>query len=124
MIDGSICNVIGGTNSAQTCYICGCTPKDMNKERSERLQSNESAYSFGLSPLHCWIRAFECMLHIFYRLDFKKWQTKGEDFKKLILEKKSKVQKEFKEKLGLNIGKPKPGFGSTNDGNIARRFFF
>ncbi|EFN79904.1 hypothetical protein EAI_01958, partial [Harpegnathos saltator] len=27
MIDGSICNVISGTNSTQTCYICGATPK-------------------------------------------------------------------------------------------------
>lgn len=30
---------------------------------------------FGLSTLHCWIRFFECLLHLSYRLDFKKWQV-------------------------------------------------
>lgn len=29
----------------------------------------------------------------------------------------------FKERLGLIIDKPKPGFGLSNDGNTARRFF-
>ena len=29
----------------------------------------------------------------------------------------------FKNELGLNVDKPKPGFGTTNDGNTARTFF-
>ncbi|XP_071580634.1 uncharacterized protein [Temnothorax nylanderi] len=29
----------------------------------------------------------------------------------------------FKKELGLIVDKPKPGYGSTNDGNTARRFF-
>lgn len=31
MIDGKICNAITSTLSTQRCYICGATPKDMNK---------------------------------------------------------------------------------------------
>lgn len=38
-------------------------------------------------------------------------------------ERKREIQEKFKQELGLNVDKPKPGFGSSNDGNIARRFF-
>lgn len=33
------------------------------------------------------------------------------------------IQKRFRSKLGLNIDRPKPGYGSTNDGNTTWRFF-
>ncbi|EFN76641.1 hypothetical protein EAI_08356, partial [Harpegnathos saltator] len=36
---------------------------------------------------------------------------------------KTKIQEEFRKHLGLIIDKPKPGYGSTNDENTARRFF-
>jgi hypothetical protein len=34
-----------------------------------------------------------------------------------------KKQDDFRQKLGLIVDQPKQGFGSTNDGNTARRFF-
>lgn len=40
-----------------------------------------------------------------------------------MAETKSRIQKEFREKTGLIIDQPKPGFGNSNDGNTARRFF-
>ncbi|KAI8118466.1 hypothetical protein CVS40_9879 [Lucilia cuprina] len=36
---------------------------------------------------------------------------------------KSRIQEEFKVQMGLNIDKPLPSCGSTNDGNTARKFF-
>jgi len=33
------------------------------------------------------------------------------------------IQKGFRLQLGLIVDRPKPGYGSTNDGNTARRFF-
>ena len=33
------------------------------------------------------------------------------------------IQKGFSSKLGLIVDRPKPGYGNTNDGNTARRFF-
>ncbi|CAI6370476.1 unnamed protein product [Macrosiphum euphorbiae] len=77
---------------------------------------------FGISILHGWIRFFECLLHLAYKLPFKKWQARGSD-KEIVAETKKKIQIEFKTKLGLIVDKPKPGFGNTNDGNTARRFF-
>lgn len=43
-------------------------------------------------------------------------KTNLEDHKKII-------QQDFKKKSGLMVDFPKPGFGNTNDGNTARRFF-
>lgn len=123
MIDGSICNVISGTNSTQTCYICGTTPKQMNKTVTENRLSNESLYRYGLSVLHCWIRSLECLLHIAYRLPLKTWQVRGENSKQIFNATKSSIQQKFKKDMGLILDKPRPGFGSTNDGNTARRFF-
>ena len=43
--------------------------------------------------------------------------------KKIVGSRKKEIQKEFRLKLGLLVDHPKQGYGSTNDGNTARRFF-
>lgn len=40
-----------------------------------------------------------------------------------MAENKARIQKEFRERSGLIVDVPKPGFGNSNDGNTARRFF-
>lgn len=110
--------------SAQTCYICGATLKDMNKFENIRFRDTDiTTYRFGLSTLHAWIRFFECILHLSYRLDFKKWQTRKEDRDKLKA-RKFEIQKQFRSEMGLIVDQVCPGgAGTTNDGNTARRFF-
>jgi len=62
--------------SSQTCYICGVTPKNSNNiDELTKKKIKEDNLKFGLSSLHAWIRFFECLLHIAYRLDFKTWQV-------------------------------------------------
>lgn len=78
---------------------------------------------FGISTLHAWIRFFECCLHLSYKLGIEKWQARKEDVKKVIEERKRVIQKGFSSQLGLVVDRPKPRYGSTNDGNTARRFF-
>jgi hypothetical protein len=34
--------------------------------------------NYGMSSLHAWIRFFELGLNVSYRLDFKKWQARGD----------------------------------------------
>lgn len=41
----------------------------------------------------------------------------------LMKQRKLKIQNEFRSRLGLLVDMPKQGFGSSNDGNTARRFF-
>lgn len=124
MMDGSVSNILSDTNSTSKCIICQATPKEMNKVDVVNRPSSVEKYRFGLSTLHCWIRFFECLLHIGYRLPVKVWQVRGKEFKDIVDNNKKRIQAEFKAKMGLIVDKPKPGYGSTNDGNTARRFFY
>ena len=79
--------------------------------------------TFGLSTLHAWIRFFECLLHISYKLDVQKSQRSKECAEQIETRKK-RIQHDFKEKLGLLVDFPRQeGSGNSNDGNTARRFF-
>lgn len=124
MIDGKICNIITNTSSSMRCYICNATPKEMNNLNLIRTKTNNNEYcQLGLSTLHCLIRTFECLIHIAYRRDFKSWQVKSTEHKKLFEERKKQIQNEFRSKVGLVVDKVKQGLGTSNDGNTARKFF-
>ena len=124
MIDGKVCNAITETTSSQRCYICNSTSKEFNSidEMIAKPVKTETL-EFGLSILHGWIRFFECIIHLSYKLPIKKWKAASDDDKKIIDSTKARIQNEFRVKTGLIIDQPKPGFGNSNDGNTARRFF-
>lgn len=122
MVDGKVCNSLTENKSTQTCYICGATPKQMNSYEA-RIPINTEYFSFGLSTLHAWIRTFEFFLHISYRINLKKWQIRGVREKELLVTRQNEIKMRFKKEMGLIVDQPKPGCGSTNDGNTARRFF-
>lgn len=122
MIDGKICSTL--TNqSGQNCHICGATPKLMNnlKEVQGRPVDEES-HSLGVSSLHAWIKCFECLLHIAYKLNIKTWQIKKAD-KSQTDRRKKEIRDRFRREISLLVDIPKQGFGTTNNGNTVRRFF-
>lgn len=122
MIDGKICNFLTNTSYTQKCFICGATPKNMNNlEEILKMPLNTSHLQFGISPLHCYIRCLECLLHVAYKLDTKRWPAKGQD-KSIEKSRKLLIQKKFREEMGLLVDIPKQGGGNTNDGNTARFF--
>lgn len=124
MIDGKVCNSLSSNTSTSTCYLCKAKPRDMNSPNSISGKSVDKNFlSFGLSPLHSWIRFFECLIHISYKLDLKTWQARGEENKLLVEERKRHIQERFRMELGLLIDMPKQQAGNTNDGNTARKFF-
>ena len=129
MIDGKVATVISGEESAKkssmTCNICGAKPKEMNDlQRVIQRESDEDALQIGLSTLHAWIRTFEWILHVGYRMDLKTWAVRGDDNKGVMMERKRKVQAEFRRQLGLHVDQPRAGgSGTSNDGNTARRAF-
>lgn len=123
MVDGKICNALSETSAASVCYICGAKPTQMNKlELIKTRNINEEFLTFGISPLHAWIRSLECFLHIAYRIDIKCWKVQKKD-KERVEQRKRYIQEKLKEDLGLLVDIPKPGSGTTNDGNSARIFF-
>ena len=124
MIDGKVIGALAETGSA-TCNVCGATPNAMNdlsvvtsrQVRSEILQ-------FGLSTLHAWIRVFECVLHISYKLPIKKWRTGNEREKAEVSERQRLVRRRLRDEMQLVVDQPQSGgSGTTNDGNTARRAF-
>ncbi|CAG9760196.1 unnamed protein product [Ceutorhynchus assimilis] len=122
MIDGKICNAATDTTSTMKCYICGLTSKDFNNLQINR-EVNTEVLKFGLSILHARIRIFESLLHVSYKLTIKKWRLQSEAEKETIKQRKIQIQHNFRNQMGLIVDIPKPGFGSTNDGNTSRRFF-
>jgi hypothetical protein len=124
MIDGKICNALTLNKSTQRCYICKATTSEFNKILETKPRPYDpQTLDFGISPLHASIRFFECLLHISYKLPVKSWQVRGEKNKEIVANRKKNIQIQFREKLGLLVDVPKLGFGNTNDGNTARRFF-
>ena len=125
MVDGKVCNALTENKTSQKCYICGALPKDMNKDPGtvDSITVDPTTYCFGISILHAWIRCFECLLHIAYRLDICKWQIRGESDKSKYESRKKLLRSLFKAQMGLLVDLPKPGSGTSNDGNTARRFF-
>jgi hypothetical protein len=80
MIDWKVCNAITSSSSAQVCYVCAVSPKEMNAIYDTVTRPVDvTAVRFGLSTLHAWIRFFEYFLHVVYQLDIKEWQAHGDD---------------------------------------------
>ncbi|CAB3247062.1 unnamed protein product [Arctia plantaginis] len=93
MVDGKISSTLSQYDSTQKCYICGKTPKKMNTDTTHA--ANEDMYSFGISPLHSWIRAYECLLHIAYKRDIKTWQARTKEDKESVASRKKHIQERF-----------------------------
>ncbi|XP_065648023.1 uncharacterized protein LOC136077773 [Hydra vulgaris] len=124
MFDGKVVNALTNTLSSQSCNICGAKPSELNNPALIRSKPiNEKALSLGLSTLHCWLRCFEYILHLGYKLDIKKYFAKSPAEKALVKSKKTNIQLRFREELSLIVDMSKQSFGNTNDGNTARRAF-
>lgn len=125
LIDGKVLNILTGTKSCQVCPICGASPKDFMKTTDiSNFKAKSGNLQHGISPLHAWIRFFEFVLKISYKLHLKKWQVRDKEEKDMITSRKQEIQKLFWSEMGLHVDKPKQnGSGNTNDGNTARRAF-
>lgn len=122
MVDGKTVAAVT-KRSCQTCNVCGATPKEMNQLSILATKNPDtSTYAYGISTLHAYIRCFECLLHIAYRLDVQTWQIK-KDQKQAVKVRQHLIQQRFRLEMGLLVDMPKQGSGTTNDGNTARRFF-
>lgn len=127
LIDGKVLNILTGTKSCQLCPICGAGPKQFMKNidtSSSIFKPKPGSLQYGMSPLHAWIRIFELLLKISYRMELKKWQVRDETGKSKMKERKLNIQNKLWKEMGLHADKPKQnGSGNTNDGNTARKAF-
>lgn len=124
MLDGKVVTAITATPSNASCAICKATPKEMNDmQKLSKKSLVVENFKYGLSSLHAWIRCMECILHIAYRLEYKTWSARTDAKKESMTRAKERIQKEFRERVGLLVDYPRQGSGNSNDGNTARRFF-
>lgn len=127
LIDGKILNTITDTKSMQTCLICHATPKqfnDLSNKTNGLFLPDSNSLQYGISPLHTWIRFFECCLHISYRITIKKWQVRSDEEKVEFTKRKKHIQDVLWKKLNLKVDMPISGrSGTSNNGNVARRSF-
>lgn len=105
MIDGKVLAVITHTKSYQTCPNCKSNPSDFNDLRniSTKFKPQENTLKYGIIMLHLWIRNFEFLLHLSYRLPSKKSQMQGEKAKEELKVRKLTIQKRLCETLGLRV---------------------
>lgn len=86
-------------------------------------ESNEDALHYGISPLHAWMRFFECLLHISYRMEIKKWKI-TKDLKAKYLDRKKLVTEKMYEAFGVRVDQPRAGgAGTSTTGNVCRKAF-
>ncbi|PZC70923.1 hypothetical protein B5X24_HaOG214604 [Helicoverpa armigera] len=122
MIDGKVAQTVTDTASNAVCFICKAKPTEMNDLNHVRTKVvDEDALKVGLSPLHARIKFMECILHIAYNKSFQMWRV-NKNTSHLRDEEKKRIQGLFA-KVGLKVDCVKQGSGTTNDGNMARRFF-
>ena len=124
MVDGKVVSALTDTRSCASCTVCGATPSQMNDLSAVSARpTRKDTYQYGLSTMHAWIRVFECVIHVSYRLTIRTWAV-GSKHKDAVRERKRKVQRRFREEMDLVVDQPRAGgHGSTNDGNTARRAF-
>ena len=73
MLDGKAVNAITDTKPTQRCNLCNAKPteiNDLNLVRGKPI--NENALKLGISNLHCYLRTFEYLLHIAYKMPIQK----------------------------------------------------
>jgi hypothetical protein len=74
--------------------------------------------------LHAWIKFLECILHIAYTLKSAPTTKRTTvEQKVLISEKKKEIQSRLWKELGLKVDRVVQGMGTSNTGNVARKFF-
>lgn len=104
MLDGKMLNAISSNPSNSRCPICRAKPTQMNNdEELKKIDCNEELYAFGMTSLHCWIRFLECVLHISYRLTFKKWAITTTENKAKAKKTKERIQRAFRKEKGKQI---------------------
>uniref|UniRef100_A0ABD2W5E4 Uncharacterized protein n=1 Tax=Trichogramma kaykai TaxID=54128 RepID=A0ABD2W5E4_9HYME len=123
MIDGKVCNALTKTSS-QTCFVCGTTISHLNDiEECCNEPIKIDSLNYGFSVFHAHIRFMELVLYISYRMKWKVWRVEGAKLKCKVKAKNKLIQERLRTALGTTVDVPTHGYGNTNDGNTARKFF-
>jgi len=89
----------------------------------KRFVVNEDNVKYGMSSLHAWIKFLELVLHIANKLESASTTKRiTSEQNKKIEEKKKEIQFRLWNELSIKVDKVIQGRGTSNTGNVARRF--
>ena len=81
MLDNKAISGLTNTNCTQQCNACGALAREMNKVNLREKSVDQDKLKLRLSTLHCWIKTFEYLLHIAYKIDIKTFLAKSQILK-------------------------------------------
>jgi hypothetical protein len=72
-------------SSATLLHLSCNFPKEFNNiDVILKKEIKEENLQYGMSSLHAWIRFFECLIKLSYRVKIKKWQARSDDDKEAV----------------------------------------
>ena len=83
LVDGKVVSSVTNGNTTR-CNVCDATRSEMANNEGPFIAVSDHRLSFGLSPLHFGLRAFEALLHIGYKQDVKSFISRKEEDKTRI----------------------------------------
>lgn len=134
MNDGKVICALTGIAST-SCTICNAKLAEIQDLRNN-FEPTQKGLEFGMTSLHLWINCLTNMLQLSYRLDLRdqiiryksmKPQPDKVEANQLIHIKMNENRKiitnQIFQRLGLRCDKIVTGKGTSNTGNVSRRFF-
>lgn len=129
VINPTMVSAITANNVGNSCHICCSKPDpfDQRQLNAAALQApsavNPESFKHILSPLHAWVISFECLIHLACFLPQGSWNNRT-DIATRVTQRKTDIQRGFKNELGLVVDKPRSGVTvSTNEANTAKKAF-
>lgn len=123
--DGYICqldlkclNAVYDNKNTHACPICLKSTKDFNKAIDFPVVS-EARLRHGAGVLHTKIRTMEALVKVAERLELRKYRCSKDQ----VEERKREIQRDLWQSIGVRFGVVTQGFGTSNTGNTARKFF-
>ena len=87
MYDVKSINALIDTVYTKECYICGLRDADLSDiDKTLRTQINTNNLNYRILSLHAWIRCFECLVNLLYKLSICQKQVREIDVTKDIFE--------------------------------------
>lgn len=121
--NSQVCHANNSVSSNQYCLLCNTVQEEFNVIEDILIRGvNENNYSFGLSISYIWVRFFECLLDLSYKLDIKKSEVTSETDKLTLENRKRNIQMGLNLQYGCTIDVENAKFKYINE-NTARCFF-
>ena len=124
MVDNKMKNDWVGCASAETCWGCGATPKELKLRHHPKFYKPfVDRFRHGPSQLHGMMRAFDWINKTHIYQDVKAYACPAEMAHKKV-EREDELKNLFQSILGMKVNQPVPGHrGNTNTGNVVRKAF-